>query len=234
MDDNRIQLSIIIPALNEERSIGACVCAAMDAIGRFEGMAGEVIVADNGSMDQTGRIAQSMGARVVSVTKPGYGNALVCGLRAARGEYLVMADADGSYDFKETALFIEKFKSGYDVVIGNRFKGKIEKASMPLLHRYLGTPILTWIANLLFKTGVGDINCGMRAITKRAFDMMCLEADGMECATEMVIKAARLKLKVAEVPCSLRKDTRGRRPHLKTWKDGWRNLKLMIRSKKGA
>lgn len=222
-----VQISVVIPALNEEKSIVVCVEKALAGI-RALGLEGEVVVADNGSTDRTVSVARAAGARVEPVTKKGYGSACMGGLSAARGEYLILGDADDSYNFAEIAPFVEKLKSGSDFVIGNRFSGKIAEGAMPPLHRYLGTPVLAFIMNLLFRTGTGDPNCGMRALTKKAFVKMRLRAAGMEFATEMVVKATRVRLKISEVPCNLYKDKRGRKSHLNTWVDGWRHLRFML------
>jgi len=191
-------------------------------------VAGEIVVADNRSTDATARIARELGARVETVPLRGYGHALMAGIRSCRSPYVLFADADDSYDFGETGLYYEKLKAGCDFVVGNRFRGRIDPGAMPPLHRYLGTPVLTWLMNLFFRTGIGDVNCGMRAMTYAAFRRMRLRAGGMEFATEMIVKASRLKLKIAEVPCTLRVDKRDRRPHLRTWRDGWRHLRFML------
>ena len=224
-----VQLSIVIPALDEEKTVAICVQKAMRSISQLGAeVEGEVVVADNGSVDRTAEVAEAMGARVVPATRKGYGNALMAGLGAARGEYLVMADADDSYDLEEAARFYHKLKEGYDFVIGNRFRGRIEKGSMPFLHRYLGTPVLGWVMNLFFRTGIGDVNCGMRGLSKEAFREMRLRAGGMEFATEMVVKASIRRLRIAEIPCNLYRDKRDGQPHLSTWRDGWRHLRFML------
>ena len=218
-----MEISVVIPALDEERTIGFCVDEAMKALGGR----GEVVVADNGSTDRTREIAEARGARVVPVARKGYGAALRGGFAAARGRFLIMADADGSYDFSQLGRYAEKL-AGFDLVVGNRFQGAIEPGAMPLQNRYLGTPALTAIMNLLFRTGLGDVNCGMRGLRKEAFERMGLKADGMEFATEMLVKASLLKLRIAEVPCDLRRDRRDRPPHLRPWRDGWRHLRFML------
>ena len=221
------ELSIVIPALNEERTIAHCVGKAQKAI-KSLGVPGEVVVADNGSTDRTRAIAEGLGARVVTVEGKGYGRALRSGFAAARGRFLVMGDADGSYDFEEASVYVEKLRGGRDLVVGNRFRGGIDPGAMPFLHRYLGTPVLTAIMNVLFGVGLGDVNCGMRGLRKEAFERMGLKADGMEFATEMLVKASLVGLKIAEVPCRLHKDLRDRPPHLRTWRDGWRHLRFML------
>lgn len=227
MPEGELALSVVIPALNEERTIAHCVEKAKKAIAAL-GRPGEVLVADNGSTDKTRQVAESLGARVVPVDGRGYGRALRGGFAAARGKYLIMGDADGSYDFEQSPRYVEKLEQGCDFVVGNRFKGEIEPGAMPFLNRHLGTPVLTGVMNLLFRTGIGDTNCGMRGLTKAAFDRMGLKADGMEFATEMIVKASLLKMRIAEVPCDLHKDLRDRPPHLRRWSDGWRHLRFML------
>jgi hypothetical protein len=222
-----LELSIVIPALNEERTIAHCVEKAKKAIAAL-GDSGEVLIADNGSTDATRAVAEGLGARVVAVDGRGYGRALRGGFAAAKGKYLIMGDADGSYDFEQAPRYVEKLREGRDFVVGNRFLGRIEPGAMPFLNRYLGTPVLTAIMNLLFRTGIGDVNCGMRGLAKSAFERMSLKADGMEFATEMIVKASLLKMSIAEVPCDLRKDLRDRPPHLRRWRDGWRHLRFML------
>ena len=222
-----LELSVVIPALNEERTIARCVEKARKAIAAL-GAPGEVVVADNGSTDRTREVAEKTGARVVAVDGKGYGKALRGGFSAAKGKYLLMADADGSYDFEQAPRYVEKLRQGTDFVVGNRFLGEIEPGAMPFLNRRLGTPVLTAIMNLLFSTGLGDMNCGMRGLTKAAFERMGLKADGMEFATEMIVKASLLKMRIAEVPCDLHKDLRDRPPHLRRWRDGWRHLRFML------
>jgi len=221
------EISIVIPALNEERTIAHCVGKAQKAVAALGG-SGEVLVADNGSTDRTRAVAEGLGARVVAVDGKGYGRALRGGFAAAKGRYLVMADADGSYDFELAPRFVEKLRSGSDFVVGNRYRGGIAPGAMPFLNRYLGTPVLTGVMNLLFRTGIGDVNCGMRGLTRDAFARLGLKADGMEFATEMIVKASLLKLSIAEVPCPLAKDLRDRPPHLRRWRDGWRHLRFML------
>lgn len=224
---SELELSVVIPALDEERTIAHCVGKALKAIASLK-VAGEVVVADNGSADRTREIASSMGARVVPVEGRGYGRALRGGFSAARGRFLLMADADGSYDFEECGPYMEKLRAGCDLVVGNRFQGVIAPGAMPFLHRYLGTPVLTAVMNILFGAGLGDTNCGMRALRRDAFERLGLKADGMEFATEMLVKASLVGLKIAEVPCNLYKDLRDRPPHLRTWRDGWRHLRFML------
>ncbi len=221
------ELSIVIPALNEELTVARCVEKAKKAVASI-GIPGEVLVADNGSTDGTRAAAERAGARVVAVEAKGYGSALRGGLAAARGRWLVMGDADGSYDFEQAPRYVEKLRQGCDFVVGNRFQGAREPGAMPFLNRHLGTPALTGIMNLLFRTGIGDTNCGMRGITKAAFERLGLKAEGMEFATEMIVKASLMHMRIAEVPCDLHKDRRDRPPHLRRWRDGWRHLRFML------
>lgn len=229
MDQAAPELSVVIPALNEEKTIGLCIRKIFKAAQNLGPQVRfEVLVADNGSTDKTIEIARSLGARVIPVYRRGYGQALMAGFQAARGKYLIMADADDSYNFEELAPFYHKLREGDELVMGNRFKGKIEKGAMPFLHRCLGTPVLTAIMNLFFRTGIGDVNCGMRGMNKEAYQRMRLRAGGMEFATEMIVKASLLKMKISEVPCNLYKDKRGRKPHLRPWQDGWRHLRFQL------
>ena len=192
------------------------------------GIDGEVIVADNGSTDGSQEIARSMGARLVEETEKGYGNAYRAGIKAAKGEYIIIGDSDDSYDFTDIGRFVEKLQEGYDLVMGARFKGKIEKGAMPWLHRYVGNPVLTRILNTFFHSGISDAHCGMRAFTKKAYKKMALQTAGMEFASEMVIKAAMLRLKITEIPITLHPDGRSGAPHLRSFRDGWRHLRFML------
>ncbi|MBN1494500.1 glycosyltransferase family 2 protein [Candidatus Peregrinibacteria bacterium] len=222
-----MELSIIIPCLNEEKTLPIVIKKSKNSIRKL-GIEGEVIIADNGSVDSSVEIAKEMGVKVVHVSKKGYGNALIGGMAEAQGEFLLMGDADDSYNFEEIDDFLKYIKNGYDLVIGTRLKGKIEPGAMPFLHRYLGTPILTFILNLLFKLKISDCNSGMRCLTKKSFNEMKLCSSGMEFASEMLIKAGLLKLKIKEIPITLYKDKRDKAPHLNTWRDGWRHLKFMF------
>jgi len=220
------EVSIVIPCLNEENSIGIVVEKAKRAIAMM-GVSGEVIVADNGSTDRSVEIALSKGARVVHVPQKGYGNALRGGIEAARGRIIVIGDADDSYDFLEAPKLVAKIKEGYDLVVGSRFKGRILPGAMPWTSK-IGNPIMTFTLNLLFKVNTSDSQSGMRAFTKEAYRKMQLQATGMEFASEMLIKAGKAKLRIAEVPITLHPDKRGRPPHLRPIRDGWRHLKLML------
>jgi glycosyltransferase involved in cell wall biosynthesis len=223
---NAPEVSIVIPCLNEENSIGIVVEKAKRAI-EMMGVSGEVIVADNGSTDRSVEIALSKGARVVHVAQKGYGNALRGGIEAARGRIIVIGDADDSYDFLEAPKLVAKIKEGYDLVVGSRFKGRILPGAMPWTSK-IGNPIMTFTLNLLFRVNTSDSQSGMRAFTKEAYRKMQLQATGMEFASEMLIKAGKAKLKIAEVPITLHPDKRGRPPHLRPIRDGWRHLKLML------
>jgi glycosyltransferase involved in cell wall biosynthesis len=221
------ELSIVIPCLNEERTLGETIRLALEAI-RISGLRGEVVVSDNGSTDRSVAIAEEGGARVVTCTQKGYGSALIDGIRGSRGTYIVMGDADATYDFREAVPFVEALKGGADLVMGTRLRGTIDKGAMPFLHRWLGTPVLTFLINRFFGTRISDCNCGMRAFTRKAFDRLGLVSGGMEFASEMIIKAALFGLRIEERPCSLHRDTRGKPPHLKTWRDGWRHLRFIL------
>jgi glycosyltransferase involved in cell wall biosynthesis len=225
-----MKISIIIPALNEAQTIGMVVEKAKRAINNL-GIEGEIIVVDNGSTDDTGAIAQQSGARVIQESKKGYGSALRSGFAQAQGQYILMADADDSYNLEEIAPFINQLDEGYDFVIGNRYKGKISAGAMPFLHRYLGTPVLTFIMNTFFSTGIGDVNCGMRAFRRDAYQQLDCRASGMEFASEMLIKASLRQMKITEVPCNLYRDKRSKKPHLNTWQDGWRHLSTICKLK---
>ena len=224
-------VTIVMPCLNECRTLAHCIAVAtraLETLNARHGLAGEIVIADNGSTDGSAELAQRLGARVVSVSRPGYGAALCGGFAAARGRYLVMGDADGSYDFIEAVPMVEALMNGADLCMGSRFKGGIRPGAMPWKNRYIGNPILTGILNLLFGAGVDDAHCGLRALTKRCFLKLRLEGSGMELASEMVIKAALLHQRIAEVPVTLSPDQRGRPPHLRPWRDGWRHLRYLL------
>lgn len=227
VDTAAVEVSIVIPCLNEAETLPACIRKVQRVFHEF-GITGEIIVADNGSVDGSSAIARDMGARVVGVDRKGYGSALRGGIVAARGEYVITADADDSHDFAQIPAFLAKLREGYDLVIGNRFQGTIRAGAMPLLHRYFGTPLLTRIGKLLFRSPCGDQQCGFRGLRREAFDRMGLRAPGMEFASEMVLKAACLRLRIAELPTTQFPTGRHRRPHLRTWQDGWRHLRLML------
>lgn len=216
-----------MPCLNEERTLEACIRKAQQCF-RELGIDGEVVIADNGSTDASVALAESLGARVVHQSVRGYGAALMKGIEEARGEIVVIADADDSYDWLAMGPFIARIREGYDLVMGNRFAGGIEPGAMPPLHRYLGNPVLSLLARLTHHAPIGDFHCGMRALTKRAFAAMKLRTTGMEFATEMVVNAVRSGLRVTEVPTKLRPDGRNRPPHLRSFRDGWRHLRFIF------
>lgn len=222
-----LEVSIVMPCLNESKTLPVCIRKAQEAIARL-GISGEVIIADNGSTDGSQDLARSLGARVVDVPVRGYGAALRWGIQAAKGRYIVMGDSDDSYDFREAVPLVEKLMLGYNFCIGSRLKGRIMPGAMPWKNRHLGTPVLTALVNLLYRARFSDVNSGMRAFTKNAFNRMKLESDGMEFASEMLVKAAVLGLRVSEVPITLHKDGRDRPPHLQPWADGWRHLKHIM------
>jgi len=225
-------VTIVMPVLNEEVTLPHCIENAREALAllREKNLTGEILIVDNGSTDDSSQIAQELGAKVVIYPERGYGRAIIRGVDEAKGRMVIVGDADGSYDFRESTSMIEKLLDGYDLCLGNRFAGKIIPGAMPALNRYLGNPVLTGILNLLFKSGLGDAHCGLRAFTKSAFKQMRLNSHGMEFASEMVVKAALLDLKRTEVPITLHKDRRDKPPHLKPWRDGWRHLKFLILS----
>ena len=222
-----LELSIVMPCLNEAKTVGECVTQARRALARL-GIAGEVIVADNGSTDGSRDIAERAGARVVPVAARGYGAALAGGIAAARGTYVLMGDADLTYDFDAIDPFLERLRAGDDLVMGNRFKGGIEKGAMPALHQWVGNPVLSFLGRLFYRSDVGDFHCGLRAFRRDAIQKLDLRSTGMEYATEMVAKSALHRLRVSEVPATLAPDIRDRPPHLRTWRDGWRHLRFML------
>ena len=222
-----VDVSVVIPCLNEANSLAYCVDKAMEAF-RNAGLSGEVIVADNGSTDASIQIAEEHGARVLRVTERGYGAALRAGITAARGPFIVMGDADDSYDFSDVPRFVEKLREGYDVVMGNRFRGGIKPGAMPPLHKYFGNPGLTALLNTLFHVGIGDSYCGMRGFTRALYDRLDVRSSGMEFALEMIIKSAQIGARITEIPIILWPDKRGRAPHLRSFRDGWRSLRFML------
>ena len=222
-----LELSIVIPCLNEETTVGDVVAKGVASLARL-GVRGEVIVADNGSQDGSRDVACAAGARVVDVPTKGYGAALLGGIVAARGTYVLMADADDSYDLSAIDPFVDALRAGNDLVMGNRFKGGIDQGAMPTLHRYLGNPVLSFVARLFFGGKSGDFHCGMRAFRRAPILALDLRTIGMEFASEMVVKAHLAHLHIAEVPTVLHRDRRPRRPHLRTWRDGWRHLRFLL------
>lgn len=222
-----IHVTAVMPCLNEERTLGLCIEKAQHAF-REMGIVGEVVVADNGSTDRSVEIAESLGARVAHEPRKGYGSALMAGINAARGRIVVMADADDSYDWLSLGDFVRKVEEGYDLVMGNRFKGGIEPGAMPPLHRYLGNPVLSTLARVMYRIPIADFHCGMRAFTREAFNRMSVRTTGMEFATEMIVNASHAGLRIAEIPTRLYPDKRDRAPHLRSFRDGWRHLRFML------
>ncbi|MEG3862500.1 glycosyltransferase family 2 protein [Microcoleus sp. herbarium12] len=222
-----LELSIVMPCLNEAETLEICIDKAQKSLQELN-IAGEVIIADNGSTDGSQDIATRMGARVVPVAAKGYGSALMGGIIAARGVYIIMGDADDSYDFSNLGPFVEKLRGGCELVMGNRFKGGIKPGAMPPLHKYLGNPVLTWLGQLFFSSPAGDFHCGLRGFRRDSILKVDLQTTGMEFAGEMVVKASLYKLRFAEVPTVLSPDGRSRPPHLRTWRDGWRNLRFLL------
>lgn len=221
------ELTILMPCLNEAATVSTCVHKARAFLQR-SGIQGEVLVADNGSEDRSRELAQRAGARVIEVAQRGYGAALNAGIAAAHGRYVIMGDADDSYDFSRLDAFMEKLRKGHLLVMGNRFKGGIRRGAMPALHRYLGNPVLSFIGRLFFRTQVGDFHCGLRGFDRSAVLSLGLRTDGMEFASELVVKAALAGWHIAEVPTTLDPDGRGRPPHLRSWRDGWRHLRFLL------
>lgn len=221
------EISVVLPCLNEENTVGTCIKKIFASLNE-NNVNGEIIIADNGSTDRSAEIATSLGARIVHVKNKGYGSALRSGFEAANGKYIIMADADDSYELENLTPFIKKLREGYDLVMGNRFKGGIKKGAMPWHHRYIGNPILSFIGTLFFKTPAHDFHCGIRGFTKRAIEKMNLQTTGMELASEIVIKSSILNMKVCEVPTTLSPDGRDRPPHLRSFRDGWRHLRFLL------
>lgn len=220
------ELTILIPARNEENTIEIVIKKAQKWM-KMNNIEGEILVSNNNSIDRTKEIAVNNGARVIDVDKEGYGNALIEGIKAAQGKYIIMGDADDSYNFLEIQGFIDKLKEGYDLVIGNRYY-HIEKGAMKWTHRYIGTPLLTYMIRKKYKIDIQDINCGLRGFKKEKILELNLKSEGMEFASEMVIKAKQANLKIAEVPINFYKDKRNHKSHLNTIKDGIRHLKIIL------
>lgn len=226
-DGNRTELSILMPCLNEAETLATCIKKAQKALEDLN-VHGEVVIADNGSTDASPEIAAALGARVIHVAAKGYGSALLGGIKAARGKYIIVGDADDSYDFTNLGPFLDKLRAGYDLVMGNRFKGGIAPNAMPPLHKYLGNPVLTGIGRLFFRSPCGDFHCGLRGFSKAAIQALDLRTTGMEFASETVVKASLHGLRIAEVPTTLSVDGRNRPPHLRSWRDGWRHLRFLL------
>jgi glycosyltransferase involved in cell wall biosynthesis len=222
-----VEFTVLMPCLNEARTVATCVAAARRFLDAY-GVPGEVLVADNGSTDGSQDIARAAGARVVHVPRRGYGAALMAGIEAARGRYVIMGDADDSYDFANLHAYVDQLRGGAELVMGNRFRGGIAPGAMPLLHRYLGNPVLSFVGRLFFRVDIGDFHCGLRGFSRDAMQRLGLVSPGMEFASEMVAKAAQANLRIAEVPTTLRPDGRDRPPHLRTWRDGWRHLRFLL------
>jgi glycosyltransferase involved in cell wall biosynthesis len=222
-----VELTILMPCLNEAETIATCIDKAHGFLAR-SGVAGEILIADNGSSDGSVEYALARGARVIAVTERGYGAALRAGIAAARGRYVIIGDADDSYDFSRLESFLAKLREGSDLVMGNRFAGGIAPGAMPLLHRYLGNPVLSLIGRMFFRSGIGDFHCGLRGLRRDAILALDLRTSGMEFASEMVVRAALNGLVLAEVPTTLAVDGRSRPPHLRTWSDGWRHLRFLL------
>jgi glycosyltransferase involved in cell wall biosynthesis len=222
-----VELTILMPCLNEAETVASCVRKARGFLQRT-GIDGEVLVADNGSTDGSQELAIEAGARVVAIPKKGYGSALLGGIHAAQGRFVIMADADDSYDFSRLDMFVDGLRAGYAMVIGHRFRGGIRPGAMPLLHRYLGNPVLSFAGRLFFSSNVGDFHCGLRGVERAAALKLDLRAPGMEFASEMIVKATLAGWHIGEVPTVLSPDGRSRPPHLRSWQDGWRHLRFLL------
>lgn len=222
-----VELSIVMPCLNEAETLETCIKKAQWYLKEHQ-VLGEVVIADNGSTDGSQEIARSLGARVIDISQRGYGSALRGGIEGARGQYVIMGDADDSYDFTKLTPFLTKLREGYDLVMGNRFKGGIKPGAMPRLHRFLGNPVLTWVGRILFASPCGDFHCGLRGFRTQSIQNLGLQTTGMEFASEMVVKATLYGLKITEVPTTLSPDGRSRPPHLRSWRDGWRHLRFLL------
>lgn len=223
-----LSISVVMPCLNEARTLANCIRNAQQALQQAGIAQYEIIIADNGSTDDSLQIAASFQASVVQVTTKGYGAALHAGISAAQYEWIVFADADESYNFGDLPNFLPAMQQNYSLIVGNRFAGGIDKGAMPFLHRYLGTPVISWIGRQSFGVALNDFNCGMRAIRNSAYAQLNMQSPGMEYASEMIAKAGLQRMPIAEVPVRLHKDGRNRKPHLKTWQDGWKHLRLML------
>ncbi|MDH6235954.1 glycosyltransferase family 2 protein [Cryobacterium sp. CG_9.6] len=222
-----IELTILMPCLNEAETLAVCVTKALGYLER-SGVVGEVLIADNGSTDGSQQIAEALGARVVAISEKGYGSALNGGIEHARGTYVIMGDADDSYDFSSLDGFVERLRAGDELVMGNRFRGGIAPGAMPPLHKYLGNPVLSWIGRSLFRSPIKDFHCGLRGFNRQSILDLHLQTTGMEFASEMVVKSTLGGTRVSEVPTTLKKDGRSRPPHLRSWRDGWRHLRFLL------
>ena len=222
-----VELTVLMPCLNEVRTLGRCIEKARQYLAR-ENVKGEVVIADNGSTDGSQALAASLGARVVDVPTRGYGAALIAGIDAARGRYVIMGDSDDSYDFSDLSAYLSQLRRGYELVMGNRFEGGIRPGAMPALHRYLGNPVLSMIGRVLYRAPIKDFHCGLRGFDRRAMLSLNLRCPGMEFASEMIVKASLHGLSMVEVPTVLSPDGRDRPPHLRSWRDGWRHLRFLL------
>lgn len=225
--EQQLELTIVMPCLNEAETLKTCIDKAMKYL-RENNISGEVVIGDNGSTDGSQEIARSCGARVVDIPRKGYGSALMGAIQAAKGRYVIMGDSDDSYDFSNLNAYVEKLREGYDLVMGNRFKGGIAPGAMPFLHRYLGNPVLSFIGRLFFGGNINDFHCGLRGFRQDIVTLLNLQTTGMEFASEMVVKSQINKLRIIEVPTTLSPDGRSRPPHLRTWRDGWRHLRFLL------
>ena len=222
-----IELTILMPCLNESRSLAWCLKEGETYV-KTNGISAEIVVADNGSTDESPRIARECGARVVTVAEKGYGNALIAGIRESRGKYIIMGDCDGSYDFSQCGFILEKLREGYGLVVGNRYQGGIEKGAMPFWHQYFGVPLLSLMGRWRYQVEIGDFHCGIRGFDRRKALSLNLQCGGMEFATELIGKFAKSGEKVCQVPVRLRRDLRGGPSHLRAIPDGWRHVRLML------
>jgi glycosyltransferase involved in cell wall biosynthesis len=227
MENSNLELTILMPCLNEAETLATCIRKAKKYL-QQSNINGEVLIADNGSTDGSKDIAQAEGARIIEVTARGYGSALISGIEAARGKYIIMGDADDSYDFSNLGLFYAALQSGSELVMGNRFQGGVQKHAMPMVHRYLGNPVLSFIGRLFFKVPIRDFHCGLRGFNTAKIKSLNLNTTGMEFASEMIVKSKFFNLRITEVPTILYPDGRSRPPHLKTWRDGWRHLVFLL------
>ncbi|GMM94961.1 glycosyltransferase family 2 protein [uncultured Microbacterium sp.] len=227
VETDPVELTILMPCLNEAETLAVCIQKAQGFLAR-SGVRGEVLISDNGSTDGSQQIAADLGARVSHAPRRGYGAALINGIEQARGSFVIMADADDSYDFENLEPFVEKLRAGADLVMGNRFRGGIAPGAMPPLHKYLGNPVLSGIGQLFFRPGIDDFHCGLRGFNRERILSLDLQTTGMEFASEMVVKASLARYRIEEVPTTLKKDGRSRPPHLRSWHDGWRHLRFLL------
>lgn len=227
MNENEVELTILMPCLNEEETIATCIEKSQKYL-RNNRINGEVLISDNGSTDRSSKIAEKMGARVCYENVKGYGSALIKGIKEARGKYVIMGDCDDSYDFLNLNDMLSELRNGYQLVMGNRFKGGIEKGAMPFSHKYIGNPMISMIGRFLYKTNIGDFNCGLRGFDRSAILKLNLKATGMEYASEMIVESVKHNFRITEVPVTLKKDGRTRKPHLRTIRDGIRHLRYLL------